>query len=552
MARSPNMMASGVAAGLLTLLGGQGAWAQAQPAIAASPAQVLKRVVLLATPEASNPAGLPVEGAAVERDAALVLSQAQASAVLQPLIGRPMDSQTLSAARAAVSSAYAGIGRPFVGVFIPRQDVTNGVLQLVVLEARLGKLQVMGARWFPEDSYREAVRLRPGQPIDAPQLQAGIDRLNRNPYRKVTVVAAPGETIGTTDINLRVEDRRPFSVNAGLDNTGTDATGLYRGSLGFDWGDAFGRGDSLNYQFSGSVESAAVRQHALAYSAGLPRGHSLNLSASFARSRSDDDSIFSSTGDSIIAAVRYGLPLPRRGAIEQSLTLGFDYKDTDNDILFGGVSVFPSRSQVEQLVVDYSLQASRAGVTGGVTATLVASPGGWSAHNDDAAFNLQRAGADSRYAYARLSASGGLVLPRGAVWQTRLVGQVSDGPLLASEQLSLAGVNAVRGFIEQGAVRDHGVVWRNELRAPAKALGWPIDGGGSLSAYWFLDGAAGGNRRGLPGASGAWTSLAATGVGADLQLTPRSVFRISVGAPVLREGATGRTLAAQLGLQAAF
>jgi hemolysin activation/secretion protein len=525
--------------------------AAAQPDAASSaarrPAVVVRRLVLLPRMEDVKVAGAPAAGPDIDAARVPDLAGAQSQAALRTLQGKTIDEPYLAQVKAVVGAEYKRLRRPFVGIIIPRQDVTSGALQVVVVEARVGKVTVKGARWFDERQYLDAVHLTPGGPIDQPRLDADLARLNRNAYRRVTAVAQPGARTGETDIVINTEERRPFAVTAGYDNAGTDATGLDQVTAGLDWGNAFGRGDGLNYQFTGSAQSSNLREHSLGYVTDLPWGHTLNLNASYTKSRAPSGADFSSTGITKQASLRYAVPFARWRGWSQNLSLGFDFKRSNNDILFGGTSVFPTVSDVDQFVADVRGYGPDPWGSGSASLTLFASPGGLTAHNNDAAFTAQQAGAKARYAYVRLDLTQITRLPYGLAWDTQLTGQLSDGRLLSSEQLPLAGYMAVRGFVEQGAVRDEGLVWRNELRLPvvgAGGTGMPL----SLAPFLFVD--AGWGRQ--HGVSGTWVSLADTGLGADLQLAGHASVRASLGAPIATNGAQVSRLNFQFGLRASF
>ena len=100
-------------------------------------------------------------------------------------------------------------------------------------------------------------------------------------------------------------------------------------------------------------------------------------------------------------------------------------------------------------------------------------------------------------------------------WQVRVAasGQYAGNPLVAAEQLGLAGSTAVRGFNERAAATDSGYFANTEIYTPelAKATGVR----GSLRALAFYDFARGYNHN----------------VAAD-SLTPTKIGVASIGAGV--------------------
>ena len=57
-------------------------------------------------------------------------------------------------------------------------------------------------------------------------------------------------------------------------------------------------------------------------------------------------------------------------------------------------------------------------------------------------------------------------LPEGFQLYGKVLGQVADGPLVSSEQLSLGGLDTVRGYLESEVLGDNGIVGNIELRSP--------------------------------------------------------------------------------------
>jgi hemolysin activation/secretion protein len=126
-------------------------------------------------------------------------------------------------------------------------------------------------------------------------------------------------------------------------------------------------------------------------------------------------------------------------------------------------------------------------------------------------FDLQRFNALRQYFYAKADANRTQPLPLGLVAYGKVQGQITDDPLLSSEQFSAGGANSVRGYLEAERLGDRGVMGTIELRTPS--AGQQIS---SLINDWhylaFLDGAALWLRQPLPGERSSFSLLGA-GVG---------------------------------------
>lgn len=531
--------------------------AQAQSAAPPAPTPVLRGLVLLDSAQALKPDGWPAAGAAdVDASRAPEIAAAEAKRLLAPYFGKSLDRELLGKVRATLQDHFLHHGQPFVSVIIPAQTVDNGVVQVEVLVARLGKVTVAGNKHFAASEYTGALHLAPGGTIDGAKLDADVDWINTNPFRHATVVAQPGKEVGTTDLTLRVQDSRPLVVRAGVDNTGTSSTSLYRLSAGVEWGDAFGRGDDASLSYVSSPDLHTVRQYSAGYTFNLPWRDSLSLQGSYSTSRPPHGSILGDTGVSALASLRYAANLPSAGPVKQSLMLGYDFKSTNNNLLFGGFSVFNTTSEVDQFLLGYRGQESdRLGSTS-FGLDLVGSPGGLTGNNTDAAFSSQQAGAKARYLYGRLTADRLTPLPRGLSWDLRGTFQLTDTPLLPSEQLMFGGFTSVRGFEEQAAARDQGVLLETELRLKPILTNLPkrvgLEGvSDQLSPFVFADCGWGWNRRPIAGLTPT-VRLASIGPGFAWQAGRNLSVRFSYGVPIERRGAVAPKLGPQFGVQFSY
>src|SRR5690606_38093388 len=149
---------------------------------------------------------------------------------------RPVDEGTLQSLPKVVRLYAATLGFPFSLVYLPEQDITEGVLRMVVVRSELDtEIAVEGARYFSAEDYRAALRLEPGAPLAAQNLQGDVAWINRNPFRAATIEARAGARPGTTQLVLKVRESRPVRVFVSADNTGTRTTQEERFAAGLNW-----------------------------------------------------------------------------------------------------------------------------------------------------------------------------------------------------------------------------------------------------------------------------------------------------------------------------
>ena len=93
---------------------------------------------------------------------------------LRPFIGQPLTMGALNRMEDAVLAYYRARHHPFVSVTTPPQDLTGGVVQLVVVEYKAGKVEVTKNRWFSARQIRADIRQQPGAPVDVATVDADL------------------------------------------------------------------------------------------------------------------------------------------------------------------------------------------------------------------------------------------------------------------------------------------------------------------------------------------------------------------------------------------
>jgi hemolysin activation/secretion protein len=459
-----------------------------------------------------------------------------------PYLGQPMTRGKLNELVKSIIVYYRNHNRPVVDVAVPAQDITNGVLQVVVLEAHVGTVTVTGNRWFSSREIRDSVYAEPGDDIDSRQLQANLDFLNQNPFRTTAVVYQPGEKLGETNLVLQTKDRFPARVFAGYEDSGDIETGIDRYFAGFNYGDLFGLGQQLNYQYTTSGNFDSLRAHSGSYVIPLPWEHTLTFFGSYVDTKGELPSLFGVTGRSYQVSGRYSVPLPSvtlsKVSYRHSFEAGFDYKYNDNSLEFGNAPAAGTLYAVDQFVLGYSGAESDPWGRTSIDENLYISPGNLGGNNNDAAFSNAHTGATSDYVYNTLVLERLTRLPED--WSLVLRGtlQTSNANLAPSEQLGFGGYDTVRGYDEREVNTDDGFIFTTEVRSPSVSIGDTfhipqIKDQLQFLAFW--DYGAGSNHAPLPGESNE-IPLSSLGVGLRYTINTYLSLRYDYAFQLLRTG----------------
>ncbi|MFZ5806753.1 MAG: ShlB/FhaC/HecB family hemolysin secretion/activation protein [Verrucomicrobiota bacterium] len=413
--------------------------------------------------DALDKTGIHIPGIALEETASLVEK-------LRGFLGKPVSFNLLHDIAGEVILYYRDQDRPVVDVIVPEQDITLGVVQFVVVEGRLESVEAKGNRWFDSELLTEQVRVRRGDSVSAEKILKDLEWLNSNPFREVDVAFTPGKNLGQTDVILHTRDRFPVRFFGGYEDTGNDLTGDERWIAGMNWGNAFFADHQLSYQFTTSSDIASLKAHSAVYLIPLPWRHKLNIFGSRTETEADAAGVFNLRGRSWQVGTRYVIPLPSIETWDHELEFGFDFKQSNNNLEFGGTNVFASTTDVNQWVMGYNASLpDRFGATS-LRAAMYYSPGGWSDNNKDSAFAVANAFADAEYFYAKIELNRTTRLPWDFTFFNKFIFQESDDSLLGSEQLGFGGFDSVRGYDEREVNGDTGFLMTLEVRTPPVSI----------------------------------------------------------------------------------
>ena len=136
---------------------------------------------------------------------------------------------------------------------LPEQNITNGIIQVNILEAHFG-----GTTYLPmgngEKPYVRESRVmdivypssKVNGPLDLKRLERGILLANDLPGIGVGANLKPGQEVGHTDVEVQIENRARFSTSILADNYGSRSTGYERVLVSANLFNPLRLGDDLN------------------------------------------------------------------------------------------------------------------------------------------------------------------------------------------------------------------------------------------------------------------------------------------------------------------
>jgi hemolysin activation/secretion protein len=168
-------------------------------------------------------------------------------------------------------------------------------------------------------------------------------------------------------------------------------------------------------------------------------------------------------GNGTILGARLIKPLPAVEGYFHSLSLGLDYKDFGQTVVFG--------SSFDTPITYMPLSASYTGTWQGAKSTTQLTTGATfglrGLSSDEAEFESKRSGAKSNFFIAKAELQRTQALPKGFEGFAKVDGLFSGSPLISNEQYLAGGVDTVRGYLESEASGDQALHSTLEIRTPS-------------------------------------------------------------------------------------
>jgi hemolysin activation/secretion protein len=478
----------------------------------------LEKVVLV-SPNGGEEVDLAA-GLAATRDLQ-VPSPAKLSKRFGHWFGKSLDAGEMASLADEILIHYDRAGFPVVSLEAPDQDLSQGILRFTLEIGRFGEVGVSRPKHGDPAVVAKGLRLKSGEEVRRGDIDEQMAWYGRTAFRHPRLFVSPGLEPATADLLIAFEESKPWRANLGYENSGPDLLGRDRfllGVVGWTPGEQL-----LAWQAVVGAPASSLLANALRWEIPFHTSHQvLQLDAAYAEvsSRYVSGGIpVESEGSSWSISAQQRIPLPAWGGWQQKLGAGFELKGTDQFLLFGGSSVSPGEVVFFHGKLSHELSRHWEDGSAFYESSVLASPGGVSGNNDDAAFQAYDPHAHSNYLIGRLSGDGWW--SPGGDWQLHLRGsaQIADSRLLPAEQFAVGGYQTVRGVGERQYSADQGWQTSLELQSPLITAGK----GCAFRVLGFFDHAA------LDMRDGPSSSLSSTGLGLRMRVAESIDVRFDHG-----------------------
>lgn len=455
-------------------------------------------------------------------------------AVLLDFVGKTLDFEGLNDAAGRVQRYYRDHGYFLAVAYLPRQEITNGTVEITVLEGRIGQVNLqMPQNARLRESYARSIlnaHLKPGDLITEEGLERPLLLIRDLPGVDLSSTLGPNkQQQGAADLTVKVqEDAKRYNGYFDFDNSGNRFTGEYHLGVNVNAEDFTGYGDL--FSFRGFVSDAGMTFGRAAYVIPVgPYGTRAGISyTTFDYKLGKDFASLKAHGDGDVTTL-YGLhPIRRtRNAnflVQAALELKHLNDFTDSTSTeehrkistgkLGAVGDFRD-SAFSGGLNSYSFTYTEGHLTLSPTALAIAdvAPG----------TGLRTAGSFGKLNvdYRRLQR-----VTDDFNVLLAFSGQAASKNLASAEKFSLGGPNGVRAYPVGEAPGDSGYLVTAELRyiVPKYAL---FGGDVTLSTFYDM-GVTRGTQQAFPSVTNNERAIAGWGIGASLGREGRFMLKTSV------------------------
>ncbi|MFN5869317.1 MAG: POTRA domain-containing protein, partial [Akkermansiaceae bacterium] len=193
-------------------------------------------------------------------------------------LGRPVTLRSLERLSARLETAFRSSGKAFVKVSFPPQEITSGVIAILVTPARVGSIRIAGKPSFGMKFAANAFRTETGKELSGDLVMEDLDWINLNPLRRASITYSDGLDPDVINLKLRLRADKPWRAYTGMDNQLSEQLGNERVFFGFQHGNLFSLDHRVTAQYTSSLDSKSLRGISGIYQVPLPTRHLIDVS----------------------------------------------------------------------------------------------------------------------------------------------------------------------------------------------------------------------------------------------------------------------------------
>lgn len=389
---------------------------------------------------------------------------------------RPLSFSELNEASQAVSQLYIDNGYTTSGAYIPVQRISDGVVEIRIVEGRLGDLSVDVQKGRLKPGYVRSRILRASRgALNLNRLTDELRLLQVNPLiRTIKAKLSASSTPGLSNLQVNVVGAPTLAAAAAMDNGRNPQTGSFRRGVDLGIASVFGYGDGLSITYRNSDGSNDVLA---SYQVPI---NSSDLTLTLT-GRTLDSWIIQKPLSELDITFLYqqffvGLRQPLIRRVDEELALGLGINRQSSKGLFLQGLPYPGRG-VDQngesrvTTLSFSQDWTRRSTSQVLSLRSEVGVGqNWFDATTPAYYPQDPNSPDARFLFWRADSQYVRKLGTNTLLVARGRAQLADGPLPSVEQFGLGGLGSVQGYQTNSLLTDNGLFASLELALPI--LNW--------------------------------------------------------------------------------
>ena len=346
--------------------------------------------------------------------------------------------------------------------FLPEQDITDGKVQIFIVEGRIGKVEIQADAKKKLNISRERIskfifnKIKANEILNIVQLDRNIRNLNNTPGINAIAQLVEGDNLGQTDVIISASNTKTLNMTSLVDNNGSRSSGYERVTNIFNFDSVLNKGERFSF-----TDVITEGSHYYASSVTAPIGYNgLSTTLRISKMMYDLDAPFEST-DPTGYSTEFFLGFNKELIVkpDKGLTssLSFSRNDYVNDLNTGS----NSDKDIVKTSSNLTFNSQDKLFSGGTNSVSLTGIYGVLDLSDNASnFETDHLTAKSDGEYWKLSLNANRFqrITESVSAVIKFNGQYTDKNLDGAEQLSLGGPSAVRAYPANEAAGDQGFV----------------------------------------------------------------------------------------------
>ncbi|MEB3341615.1 ShlB/FhaC/HecB family hemolysin secretion/activation protein [Okeania sp.] len=270
-----------------------------------------------------------------------ILTPEEINTLVRPLEGRSVTLSELRQVADKITEIYLERGYITSRAFLPPQTITEGTVEIQVIEGILGEIQIEGTKRLRDSYIKSRIQLGGRKPLDTAKLENQLRLLRFNPlFENIEASLRAGEQPGESILIVRVTETNPLELSINIDNYSPPTVGSERAGWTALHRNLTGRGDFLVVSYN-TTRLFNDESDVFDFIYSLPiNAMNGTLQARVAPNSNRIGQTFDNldiSGTTDVYELSYRQPILRSPREELALSLGLSYQQTKtflNDELF--------------------------------------------------------------------------------------------------------------------------------------------------------------------------------------------------------------------------